>query len=69
MEVKDGKEVGAVKVIPIDGCYLRARHERLLGYKRKTANAFRDARVTNTAHTTPSAFTPRHRTYASEKLL
>ena len=66
MEVKDGKEVGAVKVIPIDGCYLRARHERLLGYKRKTANAFRAARVTNKSKGTPSTFTPRQRAYAGE---
>jgi hypothetical protein len=69
MEVKDGKEVGAVKVIPIDGCYLRARHERLLGYKRKTANAFRAARVTNKSKGTPSTFTPRRRADADEKCL
>jgi hypothetical protein len=69
MEVKDGKEVGAVKVIPIDGCYLRARHERLLGYKRKTANAFRAARVTNNTKGTPITLTPRQRAYAGEKRL
>ena len=44
----DGEKVGAVKVIPVDGCYLHVRFERLLGSKRKTANAFRTGWVTNT---------------------
>ena len=43
----DRKKGEAVKVIPIDGCYLHVRYERLLGDKRKTANAFRTGWVTN----------------------
>ena len=51
----DGKKGGALKVIPIDGCYLRVRHERLLGDKRKTANAFRTGWVTNISTIHPTA--------------
>ena len=50
----DGKKGGAVKVIPIDGCYLHVRYERLLGDKRKTANAFRTGWVTNTSTIHPA---------------
>ena len=50
-----GDNGGALKVIPIDGCYLHVRHERLLGDQRKTANAFRTGWVTNTTNGTLAA--------------
>jgi hypothetical protein len=51
MDLRKGE---AVKVIPIDGCYLHVRYERLLGDKRKTANAFRTGWVTNTSTVHPT---------------
>ena len=63
----DGAKDGAVKVIPMDGCYLHVRFERLLGDKRKTANAFRTGWVTNTPKGTPSSLSRRRRD--GEKLL
>ena len=57
----DAKKGRALKVNPIDGCYLRVRHERLLGDQRKTANAFRTGWVTNTTNGTPNGFMRRSR--------
>ena len=50
----DAKKGGALKVNPIDGCYLRVRHERLLGDQRNTANAFRTGWVTNSSTVHPT---------------
>lgn len=68
-EKPDAKKGGALKVNPIDGCYLRVRHERLLGDKRKTANAIRTGWVTNITNRTPNGFTRRRRDSSHEKLL
>ena len=57
----DGAKDGAVKVIPMDGCYLHVRFERLLGDKRKTANAFRTGWVTNCLKGTPNGSPGRRR--------
>ena len=63
------KRVKRSRKIRFDGCYLRVRHERLLGDQRKTANAFRTGWVTNTTNDTPSGLAQRRRDDAREKLL
>jgi hypothetical protein len=57
---KDGREkrVKCSRKFRFDGCYLRVRHERLLGDQRKTANAFRTGWVINYLKVTPSGTSP-----------
>src|SRR4051812_40375651 len=51
----DGRKGGALKVSPMDGCYRRVRHERLLGKSADANDAVRTGWVPNHINGTPRA--------------